>query len=134
VIQNKTIKLALASAIVIATSIGSGYIAQAVTTDTNFATIVNKYQQSHYWEYQMKERAGVSAVQFDFIGSTYTMNVKAQNGSTGAQYSERTGISESATPSTIANNTPVGTSTRLIVTNNAWVTVDVLTTGHFRTN
>ena len=109
-------------------------VANAVTTDTTFSTNVPKFQQSHYWDYQQKTRTGVSAVQFDFIGSNYLMNVKAQNGATLAEYAERIGISESTTPSPIANGTPIGTATRLIVTNNTWALVEVLASGFFRTN
>ncbi len=96
--------------------------------------VVGRFQQSHYWEYQVKTRAGVSSVQFDSIGGSYLMNVKAQNGADGTQYPERVGIAVNTIPSTISNSTPVGTATRLIVTNNAWALVDVLVTGFFRTN
>lgn len=107
--------------------------AQAVTTQTNFNTIVPRFQQSHYWEYQNKTTTGASAVNFSFIGASYTMNVKAQNGASGAQYSEQKGIGTGSTRS-IPNSTPVGTATRLIVTNNTWTTVDVTVTGWFKTN
>ena len=61
------------------------------------------------------------------------MNVKSQNGATGTQYTEATGIGTGSTVS-IANGTPVGTATRLIVTNNTWALVSVIVTGSFKTN
>ena len=61
------------------------------------------------------------------------MNVKAENAATGTQYTERKAISTGiAVP--IANLTPVGTATRLIITNNIWAVVTVAVTGWFKTN
>lgn len=61
------------------------------------------------------------------------MNVKAQNGANGVQYTERKGIGEGSAV-LIENNTPKGVATRLIVTNNEWISVTVNVTGWFQTS
>ncbi|WP_448262135.1 hypothetical protein [Microbacterium aurum] len=114
-------------------AVGGAAAAQAVTTQSNFNTNVPRFQQSHYWEYQNKTTSSASEVRFSSIGGGYTMNVKAQNGANGNQYSEQTAISTGSTRS-IPNSTPSGTATRLIVTNNTWTTVQVNVTGWFKTN
>jgi hypothetical protein len=107
--------------------------AQAVTTQTNFSTIVPRLQQSYYWEYQNKTTSYTSQVYFSAIGASYLMNVKAQNGATGVQYSEKKSIAEGSSVY-VPNGTPVSTGTRLIVTNDTWALVDVQATGWFKTN
>lgn len=116
-----------------ALAVGGAISAQAVTSQSDFNTTVPRFQQSHYWEYQNKTTSSASQVHFNSIGGGYTMNVKAQNGGNNAEYTEKKGIGTGSTVS-IANSTPVGTATRLIVTNNSWVTVDVNVTGWFKTN
>ncbi len=113
--------------------VGGSAGAQAVTSSSDFSTIVPAAQQSHYWEYQNKTTSSASQVHFDYIGASYTMNVKAQNGASGTQYTEKKGIGTGSTVSN-ANSTPSGTATRLIVTNNTWAVVTVLVTGWFKTN
>ena len=107
--------------------------AHAVTSQTNFNSIVPRFQQSHYWEYQNKTTSMTSHVFFTSIGGGYTMNVKAQNGATGVQYAETKGIYTNI-EMYIQNLTPVGAATRLIVTNNVWTLADVSVTGWFTTN
>lgn len=123
------------AAVGLATALATGgaLSAQAVTSQSNFTTIVPRFQQSHYWEYQNRTTTDPSQVNFSSIGGGYTMNVKAQNGASGTQYTEKKGIGTGSTVS-IANSTPAGTATRLIVTNNSWVYVDVTVTGWYKTN
>jgi hypothetical protein len=121
--------LLIASAVVGAGSVG----AFAITTSTTFNSVVPRFQQSHYWVYQNKTTQLASQVNFSSIGASYLMNVKSQNGASGKQYTEATGIGTGSNVN-IANGTPVGTATRLIVTNNTWALVDVVVTGSFKTN
>ena len=113
--------------------IGGSVSAQAIGSQTNFNSIVPRFQQSHYWEYQNRTTTSDSQVNFSSIGASYLMNVKSQNGASGAQYDEAKGIGTGSTV-TIDNDTPTGTATRLIVTNNTWALVDDQVTGWFRTN
>jgi hypothetical protein len=121
--------LLIASAVVGAGSVG----AFAITTSTTFNSIVPRFQQSHYWVYQNRTTQIASQVNFSTIGASYLMNVKSQNGANGTQYTETKGIGTGSNVN-IANGTPVGTATRLIVTNNTWALVDVVVTGSFKTN
>lgn len=131
--MSRTRKAILAAGLAVGLALAGAASAQAVTTQTNFNTIVPRFQQSHYWTYQNKVNTSASQVAFSFIGSDYTMNVKAQNGSSGTEYTEKKGIGVGSAVS-ISNGTPVGTATRLIVTNNTWALVDVTATGWFKTN
>jgi len=121
--------LLIASAVVGAGSVG----AFAITTSTTFNSIVPRFQQSHYWVYQNRTTQIASQVNFSTIGASYLMNVKSQNGANDTQYTETKGIGTGSNVN-IANGTPVGTATRLIVTNNTWALVDVVVTGSFKTN
>ena len=129
----KAKKALVAGILGVSLALGGAVGAQAVTSQSNFSTTVPRAQQSHYWEYQNKTTGSASQVNFSSIGGGYTMNVKAQNGASGTQYSEQTAISTGSTRS-IPNSTPSGTATRLIVTNNTWTTVTVSVAGWFKTN
>lgn len=112
---------------------GGALSAQATTSQTGFNSTVPRMQQSHYWEGQNKTTSSASQVYFSSIGASYTMNVKAESQGNGQQYAEKKGIGRgSAVP--ISNGTPIGTSTRLIVTNNVWAVVTVSVSGWFKTN
>lgn len=130
---NKVKKGVAATALTVALALGGGASAFAVESQTNFNSTVPRFQQSHYWVYQNKTTGKSSQVRFDSIGGGYLMNVKAENGATGGQYTEKKGIGVGSTVD-ISNGTPTGTATRLIVTNNSWVTVNVNVTGWFKTN
>lgn len=121
--------MGIAAALVIGGSVG----AYAITTATNFNSIVPRFQQSNYWAFQNRTTTSPSQVNFSSIGASYLMNVKSENGASGTQYTESKGIGVGSTVN-IANGTPVGTATRLIVTNNTWALVDVQVTGWFKTN
>lgn len=126
-------KALMAVGLTVALAAGGAASAQALTTQTDFSSIVPALQQSHYWEYQNRTTSNASDVHFTSIGASYLMNVKAQNGSSGTEYTEKKGIGTGSTVS-IANSTPIGTATRLIVTNNTWALVTVLVNGWFKTN
>lgn len=128
-----TSKALLAVTIASVLALGGALSAQAITATTAFSTVVPRLQQSYYWQYQNRTTANPSQVTFDFIGSTYLMNVKSQNGANQSQYTEKKGIGIGSTVD-IQNATPIGTATRLIVTNNTWTLVDVLASGSYKTN
>ena len=128
-----TSKALLAVTIASVLALGGALSAQAITATTAFSTVVPRLQQSYYWQYQNRTTANPSQVTFDFIGSTYLMNVKSQNGANQRQYTEKKGIGIGSTVD-IQNATPIGTATRLIVTNNTWTLVDVLASGSYKTN
>ena len=132
-LKRKISKILVPLVIASAFTFGGSYSAEAVTSQTAFDSIVPRFQQSKYWVYQNRTTTSSSQVNFNTIGASYLMNVKSENGATGVQYTEAKGIGTGSTVY-IANGTPVGTATRLIVTNNTWTLVDVQVTGWFRTN
>lgn len=114
--------------------VGGAGAAQAITSNTAFDGIMNRFQQSRYFQDQEKVRAGTpSNIEFDSIGGTYSANVKAENRQSGTQYTERKGLGRHQIYN-IENKTPVGQKTRLIVTNNTWTRVTVSIDGWYRTN
>ncbi len=132
--MRKRIKYTIATAALTAVLVGGGAAsAFAIGTPTNFDGVANRGQQSRYFEYQTKTLVQTSGIHFNTIGNGYTMNVKAQNGATNTQYTERKGLGTGYDYG-ITNSTPVGTQTRLIVTNNTFSTVTVAITGFYRTN
>lgn len=132
--MRKRIKYGIATAALTAVLVGGGAAsAFATTTATNFDGVANRGQQSRYFVYQTKTQVQTSGIHFNSIGNGYLMNVKAQNGASGTQYTERKGLG-SGYDYGITNSTPVGTQTRLIVTNNSLTTVTVAIAGYFRTN
>lgn len=123
-------KFSLGLVIVPLMALGGALAANAENKETEFNSTIPKFQQSHYLPAQSKELAASSQIRFSFIGSTYLMNVKAQNLQTGTQYLEINGLDEGSTY-TIPNATPVNYSTRLIVTNHTWALVNVTAQGWF---
>lgn len=108
--------------------------AQAVTSNTAFDGIMNRFQQSRYFQDQEKTRANTASnIEFTGIGGTYAANVKAQNRQSGDQYAEQKGLGRN-TIYNIPNSTPKGQKTRLIVTNDTWTSVTVSINGWYRTN
>lgn len=113
---------------------GGATAASASTSQTDFGGIMNSYQQSRYFATQTKANTGANAsIRFSGLGGDSSANVKAQNVTTGTQYTEKKGLGEAYTYA-IEDKTKSGQRTRLIVTNNAWVVVDVAISGWFKTN
>lgn len=114
--------------------VGGAGGAQAITSNTAFDGIMNRYQQSRYFQDQEKTRAKTASnIEFTGIGGAYSANVKAQNRQSGDQYAEQKGLGRNKIYN-IPNATPTGQMTRLIVTNDTWTTVTVSINGWYRTN
>lgn len=113
--------------------VGAG-AAFADTNQHNFDDTVPAYQQSHYLNsYGRTSSTANSRIYFSAIGSGQLMNVKAQNLSSGTQYTEKKGIG-TGSERQIDNNTPAGTSSRLIVTNYDFNTLTPNIKGYFIIN
>ena len=122
------------SAVAAAILVGGAGGAQAITSNTAFDGIMNRNQQSRYFQEQEKTRGGVASnIEFFSIGGGYSANVKAENRQNGVQDEEKKGLGRNVIYN-IPNSTPTGQKTRLIVTNDKWTTVTVSIDGWYRTN
>ena len=120
-----------AVAVLVATFLCSATTAYADNNSHSFSDPIPALQQSHYLNsYQRSTSTSASTIRFSSITGSQLMNVKAQNLQNNEEYAELKGIGPGYSVG-IANTTPAGQMSRLIVTNFDWNLSTPVATGIF---
>lgn len=115
----KKFRFITVGSVVLSLALGGAAAAHATDKQTALSAKIPGLQQSHYVNSQKRTTTKNSQIRFSSISSNLLLNVKAQNLSNDAQYTENKGLGVDSTY-TITNKTPKGSSSRLIITQYDW--------------